>query len=139
MYTNQNGLHRQNGAPALFLRFLRCRSIDFNTNSLNMSTPGAWRIEMHTFPSSKTKNQNSNSNRLFGCHIFDINFISGGLLGKSEGKDNSALNNPPSLKCQYRHVRILVRPGGAFDNDFPVKEIAIVFKSNRNSGGRVFR
>lgn len=43
-------------------------------------------------------------NILFGCHIFDTNFISGGLLGKFEGNDNSALNNPPSLRViQYKH------------------------------------
>ncbi len=32
----------------------------------------------------------------FGCHISLMNFISGGLFGKSSGKVKIAVNKPPS-------------------------------------------
>ncbi len=34
--------------------------------------------------------------QLFGCHIWEINLISGGRLGKVSGNFSSALKNPPS-------------------------------------------
>ncbi|TNV85300.1 hypothetical protein FGO68_gene16892 [Halteria grandinella] len=36
------------------------------------------------------------SGKMFGCHISDLNLISGGLQGKSLGKVKVALKQPPS-------------------------------------------
>lgn len=87
-------------------------------------------MEMQTLPSSYTKGEQSKEWTLLGCHILDKNFITGGLFGKSEGKDNSALNRPPSLRMNRMSVKQLIGTGRTLHDHLPVEKIAIVLQAH---------
>ena len=58
---------------------------------------------MHTLPSASTVEECSNKdnhkcNVLFGCHICEVNLITGGRSGYSCGNVSVALKSPPSLQ-----------------------------------------
>lgn len=73
-----------------------------------MSSPGGWRMDMHTSPVS----------RMFGWYIGQINFILGGMFGYSAGKSRIAGKIPPSYGVPggpisvTRHLKmsLLMRP-----------------------------